>query len=1075
MHGSNLLFPKDIYEKHLGCIKGVNFTPREIDVISCLLNRRGTSKIASLLIISPNTVLAHTRNVMVKLGCNSREGIIDFIERGQSLLWMRKYYARLVIHAEFKKSLKNISKLKGRTHPVCLILYADNQAYKDVLIPHLENHLKQAGIDAEIRPEEAKNKIEEKKESHVLSLILEKSDYEKIPKDFLGFGVVDIFGQANYYFLVFEILKKAIPEVNLETIIEKFREEYEGMECSSEDAHSHIHKDDRVGKNEIISTPKGVHILINKKWYAVSTAFCVGLFCLILQIINGNKEMQVIQGLKELKASTIRSDLPVPIDSVLLYRTDEMAQIDDNFKEERGIQTIALVGPGGAGKTILARQYAHKQKAKVIWEINAETHETLKSSFEDLAEALAQTEKDQKILIGFQDIKNPTEREKKLIEFVKKRLRAHLDWFFIFDNVEGFQDIQKYFPQDMETWGQGKIILTTRNGNIQNNKYVHHVIQIGELSSNEKLHLFTKIMTGGNPQLFNSAQVEETKQFLKHIPSYPLDISIAAYYLRTTNISYAAYLESLKKNDKGFTNVQEELLQEAGDYTKTRYGMITLSLQHLIDSHKDFGDLLLFISLLDSQNIPRDLLDFYKNDVNLVDSFMLNLKKYSLITNSPSSSLGSTFSMHRSTQEISLVYLTKMLNSGKNKQLFQLISKTLEKYITHQIEREDLPKLRLLLNHCEMFLSHPNLLTEAERRSITSELGGIYLYLGNYEKAKQLLEGNLSKSNKSYHKTLSNARALAYLGNVYGDLGNYEKARNLLERCVNIYKQGFPENHAGIARALTYLGNVHRDLGNYEKAKDLLEQSYSIYKQHLPAHYSGNAWASTCLGIVNTILGNYKEASSLLEQSLSIYKKHLSKNNIGVAWVLAHLGDVHGQLGNYEKAKALFEQSIGLYKEYFPEDHIKTGWALSALGEVYRSLREYEKAKSVLEQSLQIYKKHLSENNIVEAGILVYLGAVYKDLGDYEKAKNLLEKSLGIYKKHFPEDHNEIAWALAHLGDIHRAMGRHEEAKLLLDKSILIYKKHFSENHPEVKWALECLRNVYHEMGNHEKAKALGK
>ena len=1074
MQGDNLLFPKDIYEKHLGCIKGVNFTPREIDVISCLLNRRGTRKIASLLTISPNTVLAHTRNVMVKLGCNSREGIIDFIERGQSLLWMRKYYARLVIQAEFEKSLKNISKLKGRTDHVCLILCGDKQVYQDVLIPHLENHLKQTGIDVEIRPEEEKNKIEKKRESHVLSLSLEKKEQEQTPKHFLDFDVVDVSEQANYYFLIFEILKKVIPEVNLETIIEKFREEYEGMECSSEREHSCIHKNDKLGKNEIISSPKAMHILINKKWYVVSTAFCVGLFCVGFQIINGINEMQIIQGLKELKDSPIRSDLPVPIESVFLYRTDEIAQIDDNFKRERGIQTVALVGPGGAGKTILARQYAHKQQAKVIWEINAETHETLKSSFEDLAGALAQTEKEQKILVGFQDIKNPTEREKKLIEFVKKRLRAHLDWFFIFDNVEGFQNIQKYFPQDMETWGQGKIILTTRNSNIQNNKYVRNTIQICELNQKQKLHLFMKIMTNGNTRLFKTAQIEEAKQFLEHIPSYPLDISIAAYYLKTTNIPYMAYLESLKKNDKGFTNVQEELLQEAGDYTKTRYGMITLSLQHLIDSHKDFGDLSLFISLLDSQNIPRDLLDFYKNDVSLIDNFMLNLKKYSLITNSPSSSLGSTFSMHQSTQEISLAYLTKILNSEKNKQ-FKLISKVLEKYITHQIEREDLPKLRLLLNHCEMFLSHPNLLTEAERRSITSELGGIYLYLGNYEKAKKLLEGNLSKSNKSYDKTLSNARALAYLGNVSGDLGDYEKAKNLLEQCVDIYKQNFPENRAGIARALTYLGNVHRDIGNYEKAKDLLEQSYSIYKQHLLEHYAGNAWASACLGIVNTILGNYKEASSLLEQSLSIYKKHLSKNNIGIAWVLAHLADVHGQLGNYEKAKTLFEQSIGLYKEYFPEDHIKTGWALSALGEVYRSLGEYEKAKSVLEESLQIYKKHLSDNNIVEAGILVYLGAVYKDLGNYEKAKNLLEKSLVIYKKHFPEDHNEIAWALAHLGDIHRAMGKYEEAKPLLEKSILIYKKHFSENHTEVKWALECLRNVYHEMGNHEKAKALGK
>jgi DNA-binding CsgD family transcriptional regulator len=82
-------FLRDIYSEHLAIIKGIHFTPREIDVIACLVSLRGTSKIASLLGISSYTVLTHTRNIMLKLECNSREGIIDFIERSHKLFFIK--------------------------------------------------------------------------------------------------------------------------------------------------------------------------------------------------------------------------------------------------------------------------------------------------------------------------------------------------------------------------------------------------------------------------------------------------------------------------------------------------------------------------------------------------------------------------------------------------------------------------------------------------------------------------------------------------------------------------------------------------------------------------------------------------------------------------------------------------------------------------------------------------------------------------------------------------------------------------------------------------------------------------
>ena len=73
--------PRVFYKEHLETINGINFTQREIDIIAFTLTRRSSKTIAPLLSISPRTVENHISNIMMKLECNSREAIIDFIEK----------------------------------------------------------------------------------------------------------------------------------------------------------------------------------------------------------------------------------------------------------------------------------------------------------------------------------------------------------------------------------------------------------------------------------------------------------------------------------------------------------------------------------------------------------------------------------------------------------------------------------------------------------------------------------------------------------------------------------------------------------------------------------------------------------------------------------------------------------------------------------------------------------------------------------------------------------------------------------------------------------------------------------
>ncbi|MBX9786602.1 MAG: tetratricopeptide repeat protein [Alphaproteobacteria bacterium] len=1018
----------EIYSQHLQVINGIKLTRREIDIIAFFVCGRSAKKIAGFFSISPKTVENHVHNIMVKLGCNSREGIIDFIEKSDKLPTLRKHYTAVLLQTTFERSLSEISKLTSPHKVSCILLTDPEQNLNDCLGQCLENSLKGAGVtvsSAVLGPSQTvqdfcKNKYgiyikavfsEDKqgKERRFYFVSQGKETLVELPQKVKVPCSLDIAVQKNHYLFIFDVFKLLFPQLDFHLIVEAFLKQYEGAEAQL--SLSEREEDPRLKRQEQRLSP----FLTRRNWYlrgGLIILLCVAV-ALLSSFLNRNDRPHD-QELVSLN-KVARSDLDVPTDSVRLNRPELLGQIEERFRvQNKGIQTVALVGVGGAGKTTLARQYAFAQKAPVLWEINAETKEDLQASFESLAQALAKSDEDQKILRGLFKMRTPLEREAKILQFVKERLHGQNNWFLIFDNVQQFNDIQNHFPKDPEIWGQGKIILTTRDRNIENNAYVSSAIIVGELNPQQKLTLFQKIMNNGGALSSVPKEQEEIKQFLGEISPFPLDVSVAAYYIKATNVPYKSYLENMVKYSADFSHVQEKILQEAGAYTKTRYGIIMLSLKQLVDTDPDFQDLLLFISLLDSHKIPRQLLVKFKGNI-VVDKFIYHLKKYSLLTNDAASTYPGepVFSIHQSTRAIILAYLTKKLNLTKHKNLLDPQVQSLENYMKETVEKEDFSTMKSLYRHAEQFLSHEEFLNEKSASSLRGELGCIYCYLRHSSKAKALLTKSLLS----------------------------------LKRCSG-------EQHHKIARLFVYLGNANRSLGNYEEAKKLFEQSMQIYKKHAPNDV-GMAKASGYLGAVYHTFGNFEEAKTYLERAQSIYKKY-PQNRVGVAWSLAHLANVYGTLGEYEEAIRLFMQSMETYKAQ-AKDYVGGAWAESDLGAMYVKIGNFEKARHYLEESLAIYRKHFSEDHAYMAAIFAHFAVLYLKEGNYKKAKEFFQKARGPVEETYGVNHIKTAYILKGLGEVAILEGDFDQSSDHLNRALIIFQKY---KHPEQYLVLEALSDL---------------
>ena len=739
------------------------------------------------------------------------------------------------------------------------------------------------------------------------------------------------------------------------------------------------------------------------------------------------------------KTKQISSNLSLPHDGILLNRTEILNKIEKSFKNNLdNIQTVVILGPGGIGKTTLARQFTRKQGNSIIWEINAEGENNLILSFEQLANFLCFTSEEKEELRSIQDIEEAARRNKKILFFVQERLQEHPNWLLIFDNVEDFKYIQQYFPYDVKAWGKGKIIITTRDSNIINNSYIAsaNVIQIQELSKEEKLQLFVSFITEGIDDKKLSYDDEDIKRFLEQIPSFPLDIITAYYYIKETGITYDKYIELINTPDQSLALTQENILKEVSQYYKTRYGIIALSLKHIIAKNPDFQDLLLFISLINSYNIPLDLLSSYK-DHDVVNNFIIELKRLSFVTNNRlTGHKVFTFSIHRSTQSIILRYLVKSLkldqDKDKDKEKISLVAEALVKYM-HQKSLKYYPEeLQIFFAHAQMLLKHQSLLSEIAKANISERLGSYYYYLGDYKKAKEITEQALLIYEKQLgEKDIIVAKTLVTIGRIYSEIGNYEVAEKYLTKGYLIYKDCYGNDNPETAKAKFRLAVAHKHVGLYSRARKEIEEILQVYKKNYGEDNKKTAQALVTLSSVYKHMGFVQESITLLEQVLMIFKKHYGEDHIKVARILVILADAYKTGGLYTNAKAVLEEGHSIYKKHYNDDSITIAWTSVILSSLYKDLGNYNKSIEILENSLIVYKRHYGYNHNKTARVIRDLGAIFMSSRDLKRAEALFNEALEISKKTNHPDQFKSLELLAELNIIRTQESENSEQKSL--------------------------------------------
>jgi len=1025
---------------------GITLTQREVDIVACLLSGKGTKAIATILFVSPRTVDTHIRNILLKYESYSREEIITAIEKSEAYFLFKDHYLFLLRSSSFQQLLQKIAGAYKNRKIDSIILYG-----KNLLLEHLADYLRIVGIESTIN-KKSKWPLSLPETLPIIGIIEKRGANTESSVDFLLLHTANEVTQKienveyieilfdennpyqemeNFYNKFFIVLKTILPHsTNLDTFIADFQKSTHNFQEHKEinyQQRAHVNKEK---KPNCFRTS----IFLNRK---INFIIFLCIFLAVLSAFFSNTWIHSFSN-----RTPVRFIISLPHKQYILNRQSLLERIQNTFKRQScEIKNIVLMGAGGTGKTTIARLYASSQNIPLIWEMNAETKETLLSSFKDLASALSKTSEQKEDLEIIRKILDPHEQEKQLMFLVKKLLKEKSSWLLIYDNVEVLSDIKDLMPDDEKTWGSGRVLMTTRDINTKNTSYIssENVLFIDELDQTEALTLFSQILFEKEFGQLTSLQRQELIPFVQRIPNFPLDISIAAFYIKNTHLTFDQYLERIRKFSEDFDQAQASIYKKVNHYTKTRYGLVITSLEKIVEAHPDFKDLLFLICLFNSQDIPVTFLIHCKGQLT-TEKFIYELKKHGLITNEilgNKKNASGAFSIHRSTQDIGLTFLNNVLSK---QDIDSFINKVIDSFKGFKelgpnvrsfcdfSENIDCVNRVLLFSHFDAFYKNMNEIKISE--NIRHKCQAYLLFLNgttSYCCSSDMIlcEKYLSKffnphkeNDYLQHLPLNmQVMVLLALGTTYIDLSEPDVGLNYLQRSLPLIER-LLEADVMKSEALRLIGIAYSRKNEFENSNQFFKRALAS----LPAENTlrkKTSEAETYLQLASSYSNHFiikdPEAETYMQKALAILKadhsffetqeQSLQSLTFTIARQKERLGEIYNRLGRYREAisKGLREADYIMEKGHLFSHHFLKAEIDLNMGEALLREGKLKQALQRLTNSLRISEKILGPTAACSWHAKIYRIEVYLRLGKLKEAyDDCVSISTIDYKKTYP-------------------------------------------------------------------------
>ncbi len=217
--------------------------------------------------------------------------------------------------------------------------------------------------------------------------------------------------------------------------------------------------------------------------------------------------------------------------------------------------------------------------------------------------------------------------------------------------------------------------------------------------------------------------------------------------------------------------------------------------------------------------------------------------------------------------------------------------------------------------------------------------------------------------------------------------GRWGEGRSWLERAL----RGDRAPSVVRATALYWIGRMARAQGSYERARELVGESLALSREI--GDRRGAARSLGELGLIAYLFeGDLEATESLSREALALHEA--AGDEWGYAQSLGIFARIAETRGDTENLDAVLEQTLAIYRKLGDRRQVAT--QLYNLGNFAQRRGEYAKATELLEESLTLAREF--DDRPLVARVTHFLGNVAGSQGDHARAATLRAKAARAYK-----------------------------------------------------------------------------